>query len=42
MISLGRNVRWFNKYIHEVEFCKNKGFDFLQIWYDSTKNLLKS
>ncbi|KNY26389.1 TIM barrel protein [Pseudobacteroides cellulosolvens] len=35
MISLGRNTRWFNKFIDEVEFCKNNGFDFLQVWYDS-------
>lgn len=34
MIRIGRNVRWLNEYEKEVNFLKNVGFDFHQVWYD--------
>jgi hypothetical protein len=33
MIEYGRSIRWYNDYDSEIEFCKNYGFDFLQVWY---------
>ncbi len=33
MIRYGRSIRWFNNYEDEVEFSKENGFDFMQIWY---------
>ncbi|WDV46654.1 TIM barrel protein [Clostridiaceae bacterium M8S5] len=34
MIEIGRNVRYFRQYKDEVEFSKDNGFVFVQIWYD--------
>lgn len=33
MIKIGRGIRIYNNYIDEVEFCKENGFDFMQIWF---------
>lgn len=33
MITIGRTIRWYNNYIDEVNFCKENGFDFMQIWF---------
>lgn len=33
MITIGRTIRWYNNYIDEVNFCKENGFDFIQIWF---------
>ena len=33
MIRIGRTIRWYNNYIDEVNFCKENGFDFMQIWF---------
>jgi sugar phosphate isomerase/epimerase len=35
ILVIGRNVRWYNYYQDEVKFCKENGFELLQIWYDS-------
>ena len=35
MVSIGRGIRWYNHYLDEVDFCKNNGFDFMQIWYQN-------
>lgn len=32
---IGRNVRWYNPYKDEVNFCKENGFELLQVWYDA-------
>lgn len=32
---IGRNVRWYNRYLDEVNFCKENGFELLQVWYDA-------
>lgn len=33
MITIGRTIRWYNNYIDEVNFCRENGFDFMQIWF---------
>lgn len=33
MISIGRTIRCFNNYIDEVNFSRENGFDFMQIWF---------
>ncbi len=40
MITIGRGIRWYNNYIDEVNFSKEYGFDFLQIWYKEGELLL--
>ncbi len=35
VVSIGRGIRWYNHYLDEVDFCKNNGFDFMQIWYQN-------
>ena len=32
-MKLGRSIRWYNEYKHEVQFSRENGFDFMQIWY---------
>jgi len=34
VVRIGRSVRWLNDYRMEVEFSKNAGFEFHQVWYD--------
>ncbi|SHI84396.1 sugar phosphate isomerase/epimerase [Thermoclostridium caenicola] len=35
MIRFGCLARYFNDYKHEVQFAKDNGFSFMQIWYDN-------
>jgi len=35
MIQYGRSIRWFNDYESEIEFSKENGFDFVQVWYQN-------
>lgn len=41
MIQYGRSLRWFNNYEDEVEFSKENGFDFMQIWYANGEIVLE-
>ncbi|GMQ60675.1 sugar phosphate isomerase/epimerase [Vallitalea sediminicola] len=41
MIEFGCLARYFNKYALEVEFAKNNGFEFMQLWYDRDGIALK-
>lgn len=34
MIEFGCLARYFNDYRDEVQFAKDNGFNFIQIWYD--------
>ncbi len=40
MITIGRTIRWYNNYIDEVNFCKENGFDFMQIWFKNGQIVL--
>ncbi|MCI7650089.1 MAG: hypothetical protein SO436_03850 [Oscillospiraceae bacterium] len=42
MITIGRTIRWYNNYIDEVNFCKENGFDFMQIWFKDGQIVLDS
>jgi len=33
MIKYGRSIRWENDLKKEIEFSKQNGFDFMQVWY---------
>lgn len=35
MIEFGCLARYFNDYRDEVQFAKDNGFSFMQIWYDN-------
>lgn len=35
MVKIGCLARFFNKYKDEVQFAKENGFDFMQLWYDN-------
>ena len=35
MIQYGCLARYFNRYEDEIQFAKNNGFDFMQMWYDN-------
>lgn len=35
MIEFGCLALYFNNYRDEVQFAKDNGFNFLQIWYDN-------
>lgn len=37
MISIGRSLRWYNKYEDEINFSVKNHFDFMQIWYKDGK-----
>lgn len=41
MIEFGCLARYFNKYTQEVQFAKNNGFEFMQLWYDRNGIALK-
>ena len=40
MISIGRSLRWYNKYEDEIDFSVKNHFDFMQIWFKDEKNVL--
>lgn len=40
MIQFGRSIRWFNEYEAEIQFSKENGFDFHQIWYSKGSIIL--
>jgi len=33
VISIGRGIRWYNRYQDEVDFCIKNQFDFMQLWF---------
>jgi len=35
MLEFGCLARYFNNYRDEVQFAKDNGFYFMQIWYDN-------
>jgi len=41
LIQYGRSIRWFNEYEREIDFSKENGFDFVQIWYQKGDILLE-
>ncbi|MBQ8209777.1 MAG: sugar phosphate isomerase/epimerase [Clostridia bacterium] len=42
MITIGRTIRWLNNYTDEVNFCKENGFDFMQIWFKDGQIVLSN
>ena len=41
MIEFGCLARYFNQQAKEVDFAKNNGFEFMQLWYDRNGIALK-
>ena len=33
MISIGRSLRWYNRYEEEIAFSVQNHFDFMQVWF---------
>jgi len=42
VIEFGRALRWYNDYDNEIEFSKQNGFGFMQIWFSKEKLLINN
>ena len=42
MVSIGRGIRWYNDYQHEVDFCLANNFEFMQLWYKDGEILVNN